>query len=98
MSGHELKHWLADRDAELAEARIRTVLGRGPTFGSQRGATWISFDAPNTLGRAILRPDGSCELSAVARSDGEVRLVDRREIESSGDLDDALAALVDQLT
>jgi len=97
MNGHELQRWLEQSHAELAESRISTELGRGPTVGSARGSTWVSFESTHALGRVVLGPAGRCDLSATSRMDGGRRLDEHREIATAAELDDALAGLVAHL-
>jgi len=94
MNGHDLQHWLEQSQGELIESRISTELGRGPTVGPARGATWVSFESEAALGRVVLTAGGRCDLTATDRADGRQRLDDHCEITTSAELENVLANLV----
>jgi hypothetical protein len=94
VNGHDLQHWLEQSHAGLTESRISTELGRGPTVGPARGATWVSFESKVALGRVVLSAGGRCDLTATDRADGRQRLDDHCEITTAAELDDVLANLV----
>lgn len=98
MNDHELERWLERHASELDASDVATALGRGPTLGPRRGATWISFQSRHTLARVVLSAAGHCELTATDRADGSQRLASHEEFTSSARLDDALAVLVGHLT
>jgi hypothetical protein len=97
MSDHELQRWLERNSADLRAADIRTELGRGPSIGSRRGATWISFESKDILGRAVLSITGDCALTARNKADGVHRLDTHQACSSGPQLDDALAGLLHHL-
>jgi hypothetical protein len=97
VNGHDLQHWLADSQAGLTESHISSELGRGPTVGPSRGATWVSFESKTALGRVVLTAAGRCDLTATDRADGRSRLNEQCDIASSAELDDVLANLVAHL-
>jgi hypothetical protein len=97
MTEHELERWLERHSAELVESKVTTVLGRGPTVGAHRGATWISFQSRRALGRVVLSPSGHCHLTATATADGSHRLDSHEEFASAARLDEAMAVLVGHL-
>jgi hypothetical protein len=97
MSDHQLQRWLERNDADLQASDIRTELGRGPTIGSRRGATWISFESKDILARAVLSITGDCALTARHKADGVHRLDTHQACSSGHQLDDALAGLVNHL-
>ena len=98
MTERELERWLERHSAELVAAHVTTALGRGPTLGPHRGATWISFQSRRTRGRVVLSASGHCHLSATATADGSPRLDSHEEFASAGRLDEAMAVLVGHLT
>jgi len=97
MNGHELEHWLAESRTELAAPHISTDLSRGPTVGSGRGATWLSFESKRSLGRVVLSAGGHCDLTVTSRADGRKWLDEHCEIATPADLDGPLASLVTHL-
>jgi hypothetical protein len=97
MTEDELKRWLERHDAELLASNVTTALGRGPTLGPHRGATWISFQSGHALGRVVLSASGHCHLTATTTADGSHRLDSREEFASAARLDEAMAVLVGHL-
>jgi hypothetical protein len=98
MNEHELQRWLERHHAELLASHVTAALGRGPALGSQRGATWISFQSKHTLGRVVLSAAGHCELTATNTADGSQLLDANEEFTSSLRLDEAMGVLVGHLT
>jgi hypothetical protein len=98
MTEHELQRWLERHDAELLASKVTTALGRGPTLGPRRGATWISFQSSHALGRVVLSASGHCHLTATTTADGSHRLDSHQELASTARLDEAMAVLVGHLT
>jgi hypothetical protein len=97
VNGHELQHWLARSQDGLAQSHVTADVGRGPTVGSTRGPTWVSFESKHTLGRVILGASGRCDLTVTNRADGRQLLDEHCEIATSAELDNALATLVARL-
>ncbi|HVM66010.1 MAG TPA: hypothetical protein VMU14_14180 [Acidimicrobiales bacterium] len=98
MTDQALKRWLERHNAQLLESKVTTVLGRGPTLGRGRGATWISFQSRHALGRVARSPAGHCHLSVRATADGSHRMDSHEEVASAVQLDAAMALLVAHLT
>ena len=97
MTDRTLQRWLERHNAELAASNVATVLGRGPTLGVHRGATWISFQSRHALGRVVLSPSGHCHLTATTTADGSPRLDYQEECATVARLEVAMAALIGQL-
>jgi hypothetical protein len=98
MTEHELQRWLERHNAELVAADIDTALGRGPSLGSQRGQTWISFQSKRMQARVVLSTSGVCRFTASSRADGGERFESTEDFTSSAGLDAAMAVLVRHLT
>jgi len=97
-NAHELERWLERNTVELAAPKVTSVLGRGPTLGTRRGATWISFQSKHTLARVVLTASGCCQLTASDTEDGTTRMNSEVEVSSRAGLDAAMAMLVGHLT
>jgi len=95
---HELQRWLERHNAELIQSNVTAALGRGPTLGPHRGATWISFQSRHALGRVVLSASGHCHFTATTTADGSPRLDSHEEFVSAVRLDEAMAVLVGRLT
>jgi hypothetical protein len=95
---HELERWLERHTADLVAANITSAFSRGPTIASRQGASWISFQSKHTLGRVVLSHSGDWHLTATRIADGVEQLNLQQEFSSSVRLDEALDALVRQLS
>lgn len=93
----ELQRWLVRNETALSESSISASFGRAPTLIDGRGATWISFESPRMLGRALLGSTGRCRLVASSRADGAVALDDEVDALSTAHVDKAMALLVSKL-